>query len=421
MKKILISVLSLSLIFSGCGQISPKNENIESPTGDTTVTAMSPAYQETETEPVSAPDFSHTSQADYVSMSFERRHFETFDQETGEKLLLNFDAAWPLVMISDNPDASEKITAALREDSSRFIKGYREEGDLYTPMGQEKAAEYAREDYPMRGDDFLPYAVERTYEITRGDDAVLSVMAQDYMYMGGAHGSCMRKYLVFDTKTGDRLSFSDLSEGPNGLWAKIMEVVRTLAAEDPDISGRINLEENQLEAALAALIRDGSWFFEGDFLMLESQEYELGAYAAGMVRFPMSMEDLKNDLKEKYRPAHQERGDLILTEKTDLLAIDLIQQGEYPAELYLEAGNPVTHVKVFTLEPYANGEDIHRGRVLWAAGQMKNCALQLLVEVPELIPNLGVEYVGVDGAPHTYAIAQSGEDGHYFLMELDLY
>ena len=421
MKKLLISALSLCLIFSGCGQNSAENAGTTPPTADTAVTTMAPDLQESETAAVPENDFSQVSEAGYVSMSFDRKHFETFDQETGKTLLLNFEADWPLVTISGNPEASEKITAALREDSSRFIKGFRKEGDLYTPMGQEKAAEYAREDYPMRGEAFLPYAVERTYEITRGDDALLSVMAQDYMYMGGAHGSCMRKYLVFDTKTGNRLSFSDLTEGPNGLWAKIMEVMRILAAEDPDISGRINLEGDQREAALAALIRDGSWFFEGDFLMLESQEYELGAYAAGMVRFPISMEDLKNDLKAEYRPVHQERGDLTLTEETDLLAVDLIQQGEYPAELYLEARKPVEHVKIFTLEPYDNGADVHKGRVLWAAGQMENCALQLIVEVPELIPNLGVEYVGRDGAPHAYAIAQSGEDGHYFLMELNLY
>ena len=245
-------------------------------------------------------------------------------------------------------------------------------------------------------------------------------MAQDYMYMGGAHGSCMRTYLNFDTETGELLTFGDLTDGPNGLWAKVMEVMRSLAAEDPNIRDRMDfVEEGQTEAALAALIREGSWFLEGDSMILESQEYELGAYAAGMIRFPVPLSILQNDLKAEYIPVEMERGDLILTEKTGMMAVDVIQQGDHPVELYLEAQKPVTQVQVFTLEPYANGEDVHKGTVLWAAGRMENCALELLVEIPELIPNLGVEFTGKDGVSRAYCVTQSGEDGHYFLMELN--
>lgn len=421
MKKILAFAAVLGLILSGCGQSAAVDtanttENAEIP--ETTLVRM----EETTGSSAEDMEFSQVPNPEYVSVSYIRQHFETFDQETGETLLVNFDVDFPHVSVSGNPEASQKITEVLVNASSRFLKGIQIEGDLYAPMGQEKVSQQAKEDFPMRGEAFLPYAVERTYEITRGDDRMLSIMAQDYMYMGGAHGSCMRTYLNFDTKTGELLTFGDLTEGPNGLWAKVMEVMRNLAAEDPDVRDRMDfVEEDQREAALAALIREGSWFFEGDHMVLESQQYELGAYAAGMVRFPIPVSELQNDLRPEYLPVQEERGDLILTDKTGMFAMDVIQQGEYPVELYLEAGKPVMQVKVFTLEPYENGEGVHKGKTLWAAGKMENCALQLLVEIPELIPNLGVEFIGRDGAPHAYAITQSGEDGSYFLMELDLY
>ena len=416
MKKQFFASVLICVLLSGCG--APAGSSATEP-GKATLSQTDETSVPLEASAASEHGFLEIPEPSYVAVSYTQDQMDVYDRETGEIKLLNFTFPWLQVTVSGNFEASEKITGYLRNENSKFIKGISEDGDLYRPIGQEQAAKHALEDYAVRGADFFPYCAERTYHVMRGDDRILCILARDYLYSGGAHGSCMQQYYVFDTLTGERLNFGDMTDGPNGLWADVVEKMVHKVQTDPDFSGRMDMvQEDQYHTALAALIREGSWYLTEDSFCLESQQYELGGYAAGIIEFSIPLEELSQHIKNEYMPEPPETGRLNLTEKSRFLEVDLIQQGEHPVRLSLEADGTLRDFSLFTLVPYANGEGVHKGKTLWSAGKVQNCALGLLAEIPELLPSLGVEFRGEDGGLLTFGIMQSGENGQYFLMEL---
>lgn len=414
MKRQLAVLAILGLMLGGCGG-QPKPIPLE-------ITEPIP-LEITEPEPTgeasAEASYAQVPQARYTALWFEEEHREMFDAETNTVKVLDFACAWPHALLSGSPEASKKITLRLFEETSAFVKGSSQEGSVFNTPGLEQSAARARENYTMLGEIFAPSAVERTYEITGGNSRLLSVCARDYLYMGGAHGSSVEKYLVFDTETGELLTFGDMTDGPNGLWAIVVEKMQQIAKTDPDISARMDfVEEDQIYSAVAALVREGSWYIQDDCLCFASAEYEMGSYAAGIIRFRIPMEELREHIKPRYLPEHRTPGQVSLAEKTDLLSVDLLQVGDGRDSFYLEARDSVAKLRLFTLEPYADGQTVHEGTSLWSGMDLENCALSVTAELSETVPGLGLEYDTGDGILHRCIISRSREDGSLTLSEL---
>ena len=82
--------------------------------------------------------------------------------------------------------------------------------DLYT---------IAQGDYQALGKDATPCTSELNLTVTRSDDTVISLVADEIQDAGGAHGSDWRSGWNYDTETGQLLTFPTWAMGSGkGRW-----------------------------------------------------------------------------------------------------------------------------------------------------------------------------------------------------------
>lgn len=124
------------------------------------------------------------------------------------------------------------------------------------------------------------------YNVAYNQQNLLSMTLDDYIFMGGAHGSTIRSGCTVDIKTGVSYALKDLFlPGTDYVNLISTEVAKQIAAE-----GLAPLEPfSQIRADQDFYIKDGN-------LVVYFQQYELMAYAYGFPEFRIPLTSLKNVL-----------------------------------------------------------------------------------------------------------------------------
>ena len=135
-------------------------------------------------------------------------------------VLVSYAYDRPTVVISGNSTAQSAIQTSLNALVDKDLTYVKE--DLYT---------IAQGNYQALGKDAAPCTSELNLTITRSDDTVISLVADEIQDAGGAHGSDWRSGWNYDTQTGQLLTFPDLG---NGFREKATELVSELAALEVD-------------------------------------------------------------------------------------------------------------------------------------------------------------------------------------------
>ena len=69
------------------------------------------------------------------------------------------------------------------------------------------------------------------------------------------------------------------------------------------------------------------------------------------------------------------------------------------------------------VELMADGNHLFPGQPIFYCGEIRDASLVLSAEIPDTIPNLMVSFRNGSGEETRGLLTQSGEDGHYFLMD----
>ena len=93
--------------------------------------------------------------------------------------------------------------------------------------------------------------------------------------------------------------------------------------------------------------------------------------------------------------------------------IDRVAVSETGTELALVVQGSVYQVKLSKVD-YVNA--FYESERLWACSEMKDCALQLLADIPD-VPNLMLSFTDGSGSTHELLITMSGEDGSLILVD----
>lgn len=135
----------------------------------------------------------------------------------------------------------------------------------------------------------------------RCDDRILSLRSCDDSYCGGAHGYYSYSGWNFDTKTGAKLSLSDIATDKDTLLAcaknYILEQLSLPKYSDmlmmdlADITSSNDMDEY--------VLTDDTWFFTNSGLTFVSNTGVLGSYAAGAFFFTIPYQQLEG-LKPEY-------------------------------------------------------------------------------------------------------------------------
>ena len=437
MKRITAIILAFILAFALCACGSLDNlKNVELPPlpdADAQPTQTPPEATAVIDTTVSTPE---SALPQHVIVSLEKHSEEHYDPQNGDTLILSFSYETPRVYIEGRPEASNAVNEYIATVDETYYTGndygIGDSGDEYAmPSGVNGMLEMATDNYSYAVENGLTdmpleYSSDRTARVERIDSRVLSMVYTTYTYTGGAHGNYFDTAYTFDTESGEYVTLEMLSDNVDELKAFLADYMTRLYAEDKDgyYSERIFADmvpDGDVNSAIAALARDGSWYFNEQGMVIFSSVYELGPYAAGIVDFVIPYGELSGHINDKWLPAERtaENGSFTLKAQSDVAdgSVEIIDKVTVDAggeALCLEADGTVYDVRLVSVD---YSDRFYETAELWACSYMSDCVLQLDTVIPDGMPKLMVSFSDASGNETRLLLTQSGEDGTYILMK----
>lgn len=437
MRKILSTILILTLVFSLCGCAELENlKNVELP-------PLPDADAQATAEPVPTALEIDTSESvaestlpQHVIVSIDKYSEQHYDPQNGEILILDFSYETPRVYIEGRDEATNAINEYIATVDETFYTGndygVTSEYDIRDGAisGVNAMLEAATDNYSYAAangltDLPLEYSAARTARVKRIDSRVLCVVYNTYTYTGGAHGTYYDRGYSFDAESGKLITLDMLSSDTDVLTAFLQDYLYSQYNEDDNgyYSTRMyeTMTADEAETAVKELVREGSWYFGDEGLVFFSELYELGPYAYGVVEFTVPYSALEGHMYDKYLlPQHDtDAGTLELKAQGDIAdgSIEIIDKVTVDAggePLCLEAVGTVYDVRLSTVD-YT--DQFYETAQLWAVSYMSDCVLQLETVIPDGMPKLMVSYLDAQGSETSLLLSQSGEDGGFILID----
>ncbi len=431
MKKLISAILTVCCVLSLCGcETVDKMADIELPPVPTADNAEQVAESGTEPQsPVTETEHQH------IIINIDRTEYEAYDPQQGTELILSFSYETPYVHIPANPVAE----GAINEFIAMLNESYYTGDDYGTVYNSGLAPGYfnmltqAEDNYNYiinsainyEGDDMgFELACHRTLSIERCDDTMLSLLYRDYVNLGGVHGSYGYRAYCFDTKSGELMSLEDICTDSElfkeFLKESMIEKVNTDEELWQRINGFVDVEGlPTLEEAVSGLLRDGSWYLDNEGMVIFSDLYEMSSYAAGIIEFRFSYDELRDHIRAEFVPENiqlsAEFAAVPVAEASESSReiIDMVRMHEEGEGLYLVADGVAKDVRLASVD-YTDA--FYETAKLWYCSSMDNCAVQLVTLIPEGMPELKISYRDADGE-HSLYLSQSGEDGSFILVD----
>lgn len=254
----------------------------------------------------------------------------TFEENTDEikaedgTLLLENSTSMPVVTIEGTDEIAAKINADIET--------------YYNLSSDEETLEMAKSDYEASQADenggwFHGYAQSVTADVTRVDDKVLALELTAYSDTGGAHGNYGVIAKNYDLKTGELISFDDLSEDYAAFHATALDYIVNLAATPAYQERLFGPTKEDLDSAL---FEEGHWIFTQSGISFMSDPYVLGPYAAGEIYFRLPYEKAYDlGLKDDYRYNGAFMEERYYTSQYDMTTMETVIDGtpEYSFDL----------------------------------------------------------------------------------------
>ncbi|MNB72971.1 hypothetical protein D3C75_195690 [compost metagenome] len=138
-----------------------------------------------------------------------------------------------------------------------------------------------------RDEDIRPYDFESDYVVTYNENGVLSLVMDQYEYLGGAHGGTYRQGFTFSLKDGKRLLLGDLF-GANPNYKKVLNTkVSEAFKKSRDYYG--------YTGGFTGLQTEKYFYVQEGRVTLFFQQYDYTPYAAGFPQFTFSFKDILPD------------------------------------------------------------------------------------------------------------------------------
>lgn len=132
------------------------------------------------------------------------------------------------------------------------------------------------------------------WDTKRNSDEFLSLVNEQYIYLGGAHGNTAWYPTNIDAQSCAVLKLDDLFED-KGYKETLNRLITALVEENPEEYADL-WEKPEIRDSHQA-----DFYIDDSHLVIFFQPYALSYYARGFVEFPIKLEDLSGQLKEEYR------------------------------------------------------------------------------------------------------------------------
>ena len=127
---------------------------------------------------------------------------------------------------------------------------------------------------------------------------MVSILFYSYAYCGGAHGSLTTFARNYDAKTGKVLTMEDFGEEVSSLVTD--NAVKFINAIQDTDDAFFYDKVKATDESVQSMLETGSFYLSQDGLVLIDGQYLLQPYAAGIVEFTTSYDDLRGKLNDEY-------------------------------------------------------------------------------------------------------------------------
>ena len=211
--------------------------------------------------------------------------------EDGTEVLVSKSTAYDIVY----PEASD-AQKAIQKDLEQVVADFHKDSNKQ----EEDAQTYYQEFLKGGGkkEAFTPYTFELTCKPLRADNNVVSILFYSYAYCGGAHGSLATFARNYDAKTGKVLTMKDFGEEVSSLVTD--NAVKFINAIQDTDDAFFYDKVKATDESVQSMLETGSFYLSQDGLVLIDGQYLLQPYAAGIVEFTTSYDDLRGKLNDEY-------------------------------------------------------------------------------------------------------------------------
>lgn len=124
-----------------------------------------------------------------------------------------------------------------------------------------------------------------TYDVKYNSNGYLSIVFQDYIYSGGAHGLTVQSSYTYDLKTGKEYKIKDLfKSGTDYVTLISNEVKRQMKEKEEEMGGNL--------VPFEAIKPDQDYYLSNEGLVIYFQQYEYYPYAVGIPEFTIDYSQL---------------------------------------------------------------------------------------------------------------------------------
>ena len=209
----------------------------------------------------------------------------------GTEVLVSKSTAYDIVY----PEASD-AQKAIQKDLEQVVADFHKDSNKQ----EEDAQTYYQEFLKGGGkkEAFTPYTFELTCKPLRADNNVVSILFYSYAYCGGAHGSLTTFARNYSAKTGKVLTMKDFGEEVSSLVTD--NAVKFINAIQDTDDAFFYDKVKAADEFVQSMLETGSFYLSQDGLVLIDGQYLLQPYAAGIVEFTTSYDDLRGKLNDEY-------------------------------------------------------------------------------------------------------------------------
>ncbi len=254
--KNLITILSFGVLFFSCNKTENKNVS-ESPKSDSLVTKNEFAVD-------SIQVLDSLQVAKTLTLSFEKQVL-VFPNISNKTIL---DSIYKPANITSSDYSKKALTDVLEKLKKESLK--QDDSNDYLP------------EFKQTWDE-----VSGMKLISHQND-VLTLQYSGSGYSGGAHGYYFENYKAFDLKNNKVISQTDIFKNPTDAnWDKILKS----HFDEPEQKEMLLVDKVEL---------NDNFYFDKDKITFVYNQYEITAYAAGVVYITLNFKDIKDQLKPEF-------------------------------------------------------------------------------------------------------------------------
>lgn len=196
-------------------------------------------------------------------------------------------------------DDHPELKDAVEKYFSGLVKNFNSGIDEMNEQAKQENEDFGDAEYQVK------YSDDITVEIMRRDNKLLSLVINDYTFMGGAHGGGSYTGVNFDVATGKQITLDDLGDADTIRQVSKDFILDTIATSSEAARGNLYSDDIvDYKEAIEELFANGNqpeFYLDTVGITFIFQQYDIAPYAAGSISFTVPYSQY-SEINDRYTP-----------------------------------------------------------------------------------------------------------------------